>query len=59
MKLIKDLGVVSGRHKGIYECSQCNEHIERRVSHVNSSKTSLCKACLMSNKNEDSWENKY
>ena len=50
MKLIKDLGVVSGRRKGIYECSQCNEHIERRVSHVNSSKTSLCKSCLMSNK---------
>lgn len=50
MKLIKDLGVVRGRRKGIYECSQCNEHIERRVSHVNSSKTSLCKACLMSNK---------
>ena len=50
MKLIKDLGVVRGRRKGIYECSQCNEHIERRTSHVNSSKTSLCKACLMSNR---------
>ena len=50
MKLIKDLGVVNGRRKGIYECSQCNEHIERRTSHVKSSKTTLCKACIMSNK---------
>ena len=50
MKLIKDLGVVNGRKKGIYECSQCEEHIERRTSHVKSSKTTLCKACLMSNK---------
>lgn len=50
MKLIKDLGMVNGRRKGIYECSQCEEHIERRTSHVKSSKTTLCKACLMSNK---------
>ena len=50
MKLIKDLGVVNGRRKGIYECSQCKEHIERRTSHVKNSKTTLCKACLMSNK---------
>lgn len=50
MKLIKDLGVVNGRRKGIYECSQCKEHVERRASHVKNSKTTLCKACLMSNK---------
>jgi hypothetical protein len=50
MKLIKDLGVINGRRKGIYECSQCKEHIERRTSHVKTSKTTLCKACLMSNK---------
>ena len=50
MKLVKDLGVVNGRRRGIYECSQCKEHIERRTSHVKSSKTTLCKACLMSNK---------
>ena len=50
MKLIKDLGVVNGRRKGIYECSQCKEHVERRTSHVKNSKTTLCKACLMSNK---------
>ena len=31
MKLIKDLGVVNGRRKGIYECSQCKEHVERRA----------------------------
>ena len=50
MKLIKDLGVVNSRRKGIYECSQCKEHVERRTSHVKNSKTTLCKACLMSNK---------
>lgn len=50
MKLIKDLGVVNGRRKGIYECSQCGERIERRTGHVKDSKTTLCKACLMSNK---------
>ena len=50
MKLIKNLGVVKGRRKGIYECSQCKEYIERRTSHVKNSKTTLCKACLMSNK---------
>ena len=50
MKLVKDLGVIDGRRKGIYECTQCKGHIERRTSHVKASKTTLCKACLMSNK---------
>ncbi len=47
MNLIKDLGMVNGRRKGVYECSQCGVHIERRASHVKASKTSLCKACIM------------
>ncbi len=50
MNLITDLGVVNGRRRGIYECSRCKKHIERRASHVKTSKTSLCKACLMSDK---------
>ena len=50
MKLIKDLGIVKGRRKGIYECSKCLTHIERRTSHVKCSKTTLCKACIMSEK---------
>ena len=50
MKLIKDLGVIDGRRKGIYECSSCGKHIERRTSHVKASKTTECQACLMSKK---------
>ncbi len=50
MNLIKDLGIIKGRRRGIYECSQCKKHIERRTSHVKTSLTSLCQACLMSNK---------
>lgn len=50
MNLIKDLGMVNGRRRGVYECSKCHKHIERRTSHVKASKTSLCKACLMREK---------
>ena len=50
MNLIKELGIINGRRKGIYECSKCLDHIERRTSHVKTSKTTLCKACLMSEK---------
>jgi len=49
MNLIKYLGVINGRHKGIYECSECKEHVERMASHVKASKTSLCKSCIMKN----------
>lgn len=50
MKLIKDLGIINGRRRGIYECSNCGSHIERRTSHVKASKTTECQACLMSKK---------
>lgn len=45
MKLIKDLGVVIGNRRGIYECPLCKTHFEVRSCNINSGNTTKCRKC--------------
>ncbi len=49
MELVEDLGIVKGRRRGLYKCTQCNETTERDTSNYKRNPDGVCKKCSTKN----------